>query len=68
MIFKNLNWKLNEPNFNFVDKLKICKFILFNSFWTMNKNLLEFENKMEYCLYCVFLLIQKEHLPFLNHP
>ena len=46
MIFKNLNWKLNEPNFNFLDKLKFCKFILFNSFWTMSKNTYNFENKM----------------------
>lgn len=40
------NWKLNEPNFNFFDKLKICKFILSDSFWTMNKNVIDFENKM----------------------
>jgi len=46
MIYKNLNWKLNESSFDVFDKLKICKFILFDSFWTMNKNVLEFENKM----------------------
>jgi len=46
MKYKNFNWKLNEPNFNFLDKLKICKFVLFDSFWTMNKNVLQFENKM----------------------
>ena len=48
MIYKNLNWKLNESSFDVFDKLKICKFILFDSFWTMNKNVLEFENKIEY--------------------
>jgi CDP-6-deoxy-D-xylo-4-hexulose-3-dehydrase len=46
MSYKNLNWKLNESSFDILDKLKICKFILFDSFWTMNKNVLQFENKM----------------------
>lgn len=46
MKYKNLNWKLNESSFDLIDKLKICKFILFDSFWTMNKNVLHFENKM----------------------
>lgn len=46
MTYKNLNWKLNELSFSLLDKLKICKFILFDSFWTMNKNVLQFENKM----------------------
>jgi len=58
MMYKKLNWKLNEPSFNIFDKIKICKFLLFDDFWTMNKNVLEFENKMsEYvgCKYSVFV-------------
>lgn len=58
MKFTNLKWKLNELNFNLIDKLKICKFILFDSFWTMSKNVLEFENKMASyigCKYAVFV-------------
>lgn len=52
-----LNWKLNESNFNFIDKLKLCKFILFDDQWTYNKHVVEFENKMSNyigCKYSIF--------------
>lgn len=48
----NLNWKLNQPNFNVIDKIKICKFILFDNFWTMGKYVTEFENKMANYIGC----------------
>lgn len=43
---KKLNWKLNESNFNFLDKLKISKFILTDDFWTMGDYVKEFEKQM----------------------
>lgn len=43
----NIKWPLNVNNFNFLDKLKICKFILNpKSRWTQDKFVLEFEQKM----------------------
>lgn len=54
----NLNWKLSQPNFNIIDKIKICKFILFDDFWTMGKYVIKFENKMSNyigCKYSVFV-------------
>jgi CDP-6-deoxy-D-xylo-4-hexulose-3-dehydrase len=42
-----IKWPLNVNNFTFLDKLKICKFILDpNSRWTQDKLVLEFEQKM----------------------
>lgn len=43
---KNLNWKLNESNFTFLDKLKVSKFILTDDFWTMGNYVKEFEKQM----------------------
>lgn len=43
---KKLNWKLNESNFNILDKLKISKFILTDDFWTMGEYVKEFEKQM----------------------
>ena len=43
---KKLNWKLNDSNFTFLDKLKISKFILTDDFWTMGEYVKEFENQM----------------------
>lgn len=43
---KKLNWKLNESNFSFLDKLKISKFILTDDFWTMGNYVKEFEKQM----------------------
>jgi CDP-6-deoxy-D-xylo-4-hexulose-3-dehydrase len=40
-------WYLNNSNFNFLDRLKICNFFLkVKNFWTMNKNTQIFEKKM----------------------
>jgi len=40
-------WRLNDSNFNFLDRLKICKFFLNKkNFWTMNKHTELFEQKM----------------------
>lgn len=43
---KKLNWKLNESNFNILDKIKISKYILTDDFWTMGKYVQIFEQKM----------------------
>lgn len=43
---KKLNWKLNDSNFTFLDKLKISKFILTDDFWTMGKYVQKFEKVM----------------------
>lgn len=43
---KKLNWKLNESNFTFFDKLKISKFILTDDFWTMGDYVKKFELEM----------------------
>ena len=43
---KKLNWKLNEPNFSFLDKIKISKFIFTNNFWTMGEYVQKFEKEM----------------------
>lgn len=52
-------WKLNDSNFSFFDRLKIAKFILNpKNFWTMNAKVAEFENKMrDYigCKHAVFV-------------
>jgi CDP-6-deoxy-D-xylo-4-hexulose-3-dehydrase len=40
-------WKLNDSNFTFLDRIKICKFFLNpKNFWTMNKQVSLFEEKM----------------------
>ena len=40
-------WKLNDSNFNFLDRLKICSFFLKKkNFWTMSANTQLFEKKM----------------------
>lgn len=40
-------WKLNDSNFTFFDRIKICKFFLNpKNFWTMNKQVALFEEKM----------------------
>lgn len=40
-------WNLNDSNFSFLDRLKICKFFLNpKNFWTMNKQVSLFEKKM----------------------
>lgn len=53
------SWKLNESNFTFVDKLKICKFFLSKGdFWTMGRNVEEYERQMAKfvgCKYAVFV-------------
>lgn len=43
---KKLNWKLNESNFTFLDKLKISKFIITDNFWTMGDYVKKFELEM----------------------
>lgn len=52
-------WKLNDSNFNFLDRLKICRFFLNKkNFWTMSANTQLFEKKMaEFigCKYSVFV-------------
>lgn len=52
-------WKLNDSNFNFLDRLKICNFFLKKkNFWTMSVNTQLFEKKMaEFvgCKYSVFV-------------
>lgn len=52
-------WKLNDSNFNFLDRIKLCSFFLnAKNFWTMNKYTQIFEKKMsEYigCKYSVFV-------------
>jgi CDP-6-deoxy-D-xylo-4-hexulose-3-dehydrase len=40
-------WRLNDSNFTFLDRIKICKFFLNpKNFWTMNKQVSLFEEKM----------------------
>lgn len=40
-------WKLNDNNFTWLDRLKICKFFLNpNNFWTYNKQVKLYEKKM----------------------
>jgi CDP-6-deoxy-D-xylo-4-hexulose-3-dehydrase len=52
-------WKLNDSNFNFLDRIKLCSFFLnAKNFWTMNKYTQIFEKKMsEYigCKYSIFV-------------
>lgn len=43
---KKLNWKLNESNFTFLDKIKISKFIITDNFWTMGDYVKKFELEM----------------------
>lgn len=43
---KKLNWKLNESNFTFFDRLKISKFIITDNFWTMGDYVKKFELEM----------------------
>lgn len=46
-------WKLNDSNFSFFDRLKIAKFILNpKNFWTMSSKVAEFENKMKNYIGC----------------
>ncbi len=46
-------WKLNDSNFSFFDRLKIAKFILNpKNFWTMNIKVAEFEEKMRKYIGC----------------
>lgn len=40
-------WKLTENNFNYLDKLKICKFFLEENFWTRNKYTEKFEKEFQ---------------------
>jgi CDP-4-dehydro-6-deoxyglucose reductase, E1 len=53
------NWKLNENNFTFADRLKICSFFLsHNNFWTMSDKVLKFESQMANftdCKYSLFV-------------
>lgn len=52
-------WKLNDNNFSFWDRLKICAFFLNpNNFWTQNKKVQEFEKQMAklvYFKYAIFV-------------
>lgn len=54
-----MNWPLNINNFSFLDRLKICKFILSRkNRWTQDIQVKQFEKKMaEYvgCKYAVFV-------------
>lgn len=53
-----MKWPLNTNNFTFLDRLKICKFILnFKNRWTQDVQVKQFEKKMaKYvgCKYAVF--------------
>lgn len=41
------NWKLNESNFTFLDRIKICNFFLSSkNFWTMADQVKKFESEM----------------------
>jgi len=43
----NMNWPLNKNNFTFLDRLKICNFILtFKNRWTQDTQVKNFEKKM----------------------
>lgn len=43
-----LKWKLNESNFTWLDRLKLCKFFLNkNNFWTMSNYVAEYETAMK---------------------
>ena len=54
-----MNWPLNVNNFSFLDRVKICKFILNPSNrWTQGDRVKEFESKMaDYvgCKYSVYV-------------
>lgn len=42
-----MNWKLNDNNFTFLDRLKICKFFLNpKNFWTYGKYVKKYESEM----------------------
>lgn len=43
---KKLNWKLNDSNFTFLDKVKISKYILTDNFWTMGEYVKKYETIM----------------------
>lgn len=51
-------WSLNAPQFSWLDKIKVAKYILFNDQWTQGKEVAKFEKAMaEFvnCRYCVFV-------------
>ena len=54
-----MSWNLNESNFTFLDRLKICKFFLNKkNFWTMTEQVQEYEQAMaDYvgCRHAVFV-------------
>jgi len=51
------NWKLNENNFTFADRLKICSFFLSNNnFWTMSDKVSKFEGVMANFTNCKYSL------------
>jgi CDP-6-deoxy-D-xylo-4-hexulose-3-dehydrase len=54
-----MNWPLNKNNFTFLDRLRICLFILnYKNRWTQDVQVRDFEKKMaEYvgCKYAVFV-------------
>jgi CDP-4-dehydro-6-deoxyglucose reductase, E1 len=54
-----MSWNLNESNFTFLDRLKICKFFLGKkNFWTMADQVQKYEKAMaDYvgCKYAVFV-------------
>jgi CDP-4-dehydro-6-deoxyglucose reductase, E1 len=56
---KKFSWPLNVNNFNFLDKLKICKFIIDpRNRWTQDKQVKQFEDKFANfvgCKYSVFV-------------
>lgn len=54
-----MNWNLNESNFTFLDRLKICKFFLNKkNFWTMTEQVQQYEKAMaDYvgCKHAIFV-------------
>lgn len=54
-----MKWPLNDSNFTFLDRLKICNFFLNpKNFWTMTDEVRKFESKMERyvgCKHAVFV-------------